>query len=73
MTYQEAMRKVARVAMADLLGYSEPPEGVRDEYPFNAVAWRKSLPVEWQRDAEAVLVYVYHHEEEPDFAALLGK
>lgn len=69
MTHQEAMRKIAQVAMADLLGYSEPPEGEQDAYPFNAVAWRKSLPNEWQKDAEKVLVYVYHNERFPDFDA----
>ena len=63
----EALKKVARVAMADLMGYSEPPDGVEDNYPFNAVAWRKSLPLAWQREAEAVLVYVYHNEEIPEF------
>ena len=62
----QAMLKVAHVAMADLMGCSEPPDGVPDNYPFNAVAWRKSLPTEWQRDAETVLVYVYHNEQMPD-------
>ena len=62
MNKQEAIRKVAQVAMADLIGCSEPPEGVDDNYPFNAVAWRKSLPEEWQAEAEQALIYVYHYE-----------
>lgn len=61
----EAMQKIARVAMADLLGASEPPEGVEDKYPFNACAWRDSLPPEWRDEAEAVIRYVYHEEEIP--------
>ncbi|KKM23932.1 hypothetical protein LCGC14_1610260 [marine sediment metagenome] len=39
---ERAIRHVAQVAMADLIGTSEPPEGTDDQYPFNAVAWRKS-------------------------------
>ena len=46
MTYEEAMNKVAHVAFADLIGASEPPDGVADNYPFNAVAWVRSLPAE---------------------------
>ncbi len=57
-----AIRKVAQVAMADLIGCSEPPDGTPDNYPFNAVAWRKNLPLEWQDEAEAALAYVYHHD-----------
>lgn len=68
--YQKAMQKVAQVAMGDLIGCSEPPEGVEDHYPFNAVAWRKSLPKEWQKDAERILVYVYHNEKMPEFSII---
>ena len=63
---ERAIHKVAQVAMADLIGTSEPPEGVPDQYPFNAVAWRKSLPAEWQDEAEEALVYVYHNERMPE-------
>ncbi|KKN17574.1 hypothetical protein LCGC14_0964400 [marine sediment metagenome] len=62
----QAIRHVAQVAMGDLLGMSEPPDGVADQYPFNAVAWRKSLPEEWQREAEEALVFVYHNERMPE-------
>jgi len=65
--YQEAMLKVAKVAMADLIGCSEPPPGEADRYPFNACAWRDSLREEWRADAERVIVHVYHHEEIPAF------
>ena len=65
MNKQEAVRHVAQVAMADLLGCSAPPEGIEDNYPFNAVAWRKSLPQEWQAEAEEALRYVYHNEKMP--------
>jgi len=61
----QAIRYVAQVAMADLLGMSEPPDGIVDQYPFNAVAWRKSLPEEWQDESEEALAYVYHNEEMP--------
>lgn len=65
MTKDEAIRKVAKVALADLMGCSEPPDGTPDNYPFNAVAWRKSLPIAWQREAEEALVYVYHNDKLP--------
>lgn len=68
--YQKAMRKIAQVAMADLIGCSEPPEGKEDHYPFNAVAWRKTLPREWQADAERILVHVYHTETMPGFTQM---
>jgi hypothetical protein len=68
--YQEAMRKVAQVAMADLVGCSEPPPGVADHYPFNALAWKKTLPNEWQADAEKVIVHVYHTETMPKFCII---
>ena len=66
--YQEAMKKVAQVAMGDLMGCSEPPPGVADHYPFNALAWKKTLPIEWQADAERVIVHVYHTETMPEFS-----
>ncbi len=62
----QAIRHVAQVAMGDLLGMSEPPDGVDDQYPFNAVAWRKSLPAEWQDEAEEALAFVYHNERMPE-------
>ena len=68
--YQKAMLKVAKVAIADLLGYSEPPEGQQDNYPFNAIAWKNSLPVEWQKDADRVIAHVYHHETIPEFCII---
>ena len=68
--YQEAMKKVAQVAMADLLDSSEPPPGVADHYPFNALAWKKTLPDEWQADAERVIVHVYRTETMPRFAII---
>ena len=64
-TKEQAIRHVAQVAMADLIGTSEPPESVHDQYPFNAVAWRKSLPEDWQDEAEEALTYVYHNEKMP--------
>lgn len=66
MTKQEALLKIAQTALGDLLGYSQPPLGARDEYPFNAVAWRRTLPDEWQAEADEVLAYVYHHEAMPE-------
>jgi len=68
--YQKAMLQVAQVAMADLLGASEPPEGEPDRYPFNACAWVKKLPQEWQADGERIITYVYHHEKLPLFCIL---
>ncbi|MFW6125519.1 MAG: hypothetical protein ACOC58_00275 [Chloroflexota bacterium] len=68
--YQEAMKKVAQVAMADLLGGSEPPPGMADNYPFNALAWKKTLPKEWQDDAERVITHVYHTETMPEFSII---
>ena len=68
--YQEAMLKVAKVAMADLIGCSEPPDGEPDRYPFNACAWADKLPKEWRADGERVITHVYHHEEIPAFSIL---
>lgn len=68
--YQEAMLKVAKVAMADLIGCSEPPDGEPDRYPFNARACVDKLPEKWRADAERVITYVYHHEEMPAFCIL---
>ena len=68
--YQKAMEKVARVALADLLGCSEPPDGVDDNYPFNAVAWVKSLPDEWQKSGHQIVIYVYHNEKMPAFSII---
>ena len=65
MTLTEAKEKVARVALADLLGASSPPEGVTDNYPFNACAWRDSYPVDWRDELEQVIRYVYHEERLP--------
>lgn len=66
MSKEQAIRHVAQVAMADLIGTSEPPDGADDQYPFNAVAWRKSLPADWQDEAEEALVFVYHNERMPE-------
>ncbi len=68
--YQEAMLKVAKVAMADLMGCSEPPEGEPDNYPFNACKHVDKLPVEWRADGERVITHVYHQEEIPQFCIL---
>lgn len=67
MTKQEALKHIAGVAMCDLLGCSEPPEGKHDQYPFNAVAHREVLPKEWQAEAEEVLAFVYHNERWPEW------
>ena len=56
--YQLAMEKVAKAAMGDLIGCSEPPEGVADNYPFNAPKWAESLPEEWRKDAHDIVAYV---------------
>jgi len=40
MALQEAVKMCAHVAMGDLIGLSHAPEGVEDNYPFNACAWR---------------------------------
>ena len=66
MTKQEALKKVACVAMADLFGCSEPPNGTPDSYPFNACRWRDTFPADWQHELEAVIRYVYHHEDIPE-------
>ena len=68
--YQEAMKKVAQVVVGDLIGCSEPPPGVPDHYPFNALAWKETLPSEWQADAERVIVHVYHTETMPEFSII---
>lgn len=60
-----AARKVARVAMGDLLGASEPPTGVADAYPFNAPAWRDTYPSHWRPMLERVIQYVYSEESIP--------
>jgi hypothetical protein len=67
---QAAMYKIAHVAMGDLLGASEPPEGVEDKYPFNAPAWRDSLPKDWREDAEKIICYVYHNEKMPNLVEM---
>lgn len=65
MALAEAKVMVAHVAMADLLGYSTAPEGVADNYPFNACAWRDWFPSEWYDELEDVIVFVYHNERLP--------
>ena len=65
MTFEEARAKAIRLAWGDLLGYSEPPEGVADQYPFNAIAFVRTLPTEWQDDVEDAVMFVYHNERSP--------
>jgi hypothetical protein len=50
-TLAEALKTAERKARADVYGFTDP---------FSAVAWRKTLPAEWQRDVEAVIVHIYH-------------
>ncbi len=63
---EAAKRKIARIAMADLGGASVPPEGVADNYPFNACTWRDSFPTEWYDELEAVICFVYSNERLPE-------
>jgi hypothetical protein len=65
MTLEDAKVKVGKVAMGDLFGASEAPEGVADNYPFNACTWRDSFPLEWQDELEQVIRFVYHNERLP--------
>ena len=65
MALPEAKDKVARVAMGDLLGWSAPPEGVSDNYPFNACAWRDWYAPEWHDELEEIIRFVYHNERLP--------
>jgi len=65
MTLIEAKRKIARIAMSDLLGCSEAPEGMPDNYPFNALKWLDVYPQEWHDELHDTIVYVYHHEKLP--------
>lgn len=55
-TLDEAKRLAVRKAYGDLIGASDP---------FGAVAWMRTLPPEWQNEVHQVIVYVYHHEENP--------
>ena len=64
-TLHEAKRKVARVAMADLIGTSEPPDGYQDEYPFNALAHLKVFPEKWRQPLHDVIRFVYRYEKIP--------
>ena len=64
-----ARQKVARVAMADLLGASTPPDGMTDNYPFNACAWRDyftRVHEEWYDSLDRIIDFVYHNERIPD-------
>ena len=65
LTFQQAKVIACRKAMADLYGCSEPPEGIADNYPFNAVAFLKTLPEVWRADINEAIAYVYHHEHYP--------
>ena len=56
--------------MANLLRTSQPPEGVADNYPFNAAAWVRVLFVEWEADGPRSVEYIYHQERMPDFSIL---
>jgi len=65
----EVKDMVGRVAMGDLVGASEPPEGVPDRYPFNACAWRDWFceeHSEWYDELDNVIAFVYHNERMPD-------
>ena len=53
---REAAQKAARLAMGELVGGCDP---------FTAVAFRKTLPLAWQREVEEVILFVYHHEGFP--------
>ena len=55
-TLEEAQRLAVRKAFSDLLGASGP---------FDALTWMRTLPAEWQKLVRQVIVYVYHHEENP--------
>ncbi len=65
-TLEEAKRQAAQTAMADLLGCSEPADGQPDEYPFNACTVLKVIPPAWRNEVDAVIAYVYHHEDLPE-------
>ena len=47
-----AIAKAKKKARADVYGFSD--------HPFTAVEYRKTLPVEWQRQVEDAIVEVYH-------------
>ncbi len=64
-TLQEARKVIGAVAMGDLLGASEPPPGVPDNYPFNACKWRDAYPVTYKAALEEVLAFVYHNDDLP--------
>ena len=66
-SFCEAQRKIARVAMGDLIGTSEPPEGMPDQYPFNAPAWLPTFPAEWRDSLRAIIGDVYENEAIPDY------
>lgn len=45
------LKEARRKAFADVYGFSEP---------FSAVAWRKTLPKEYQQVVEDAIVEIYH-------------
>ncbi len=64
-TEADALKAVARKAMDDLMGYSTPPQGKPDNYPFNAPLLCRTLPADWQEAADAVVAFVYQYETLP--------
>lgn len=67
--FTKAMKKLADVAMGDLIGSSEPPPGSAESYPFNAVRWVDTLPAEWQAHGHWVVGQVYLTDRRPDFSS----
>lgn len=65
MSNRTALRKVARVAMGDLIGVSEAPEGIADNYPFNAPKYADQLPEPLRSEAHRIITYVYRQERMP--------
>ena len=64
-TLQEAKHKAANLAIGDLMGWSQPAEGLEDAYPFNADAFARSLPPVMCNKVLEVVAYVYHNEKRP--------
>ena len=62
----EARQIAADLAMGDLYGYSQPAEGLEDQYPFNADAFARSLPPAMCNEVLEVVAYVYHNERRPN-------
>ena len=65
-TLEEAKHTAADLAIGDLMGWSQPAEGLEDAYPFNADAYARSLPPVMCNEVLEVVAYVYHNERRPD-------